>query len=125
MTPFARELLKRQLSPLRHAKDIFGTLSHYADFFRNLPSELSEIIYKTKEGKLKIIMEHQGLEPMIRKLDTVSKRISVSIILAALIIGASIISLWEHSRWVGSVIFVLAGIVGFWTMIKLIRKGGL
>ena len=70
-------------------------------------------------------MEHQGLEPMIRKLDTVSKRISISIILAALIIGASIISLWEHLRWVGSVIFVLAGIVGFWTMIKLLKKGGL
>jgi ubiquinone biosynthesis protein len=125
MAPFARELLKRQFDPLRHAQSIFGTLSQYAEFFRNLPSALSEIVYKTKEGKLKIIMEHQGLEPMIKKLDLVSKRISISIILAALIIGASIVSLWEHSRWIGSVIFVLAGIVGFWTMIKLLRKGGL
>ena len=61
---------------------------------------------------------------MIRKVDIMSKRIAVAIILAALIIGASIISLWEHSRWVGSVIFVIAGLLGFWTLIKMLRKGG-
>lgn len=122
MTPFARELFKRQLDPGRFAKNIFRTLSGYSKLFRELPSELSEIVYKTKEGKLKIIMEHQGLEPLIRKIDLVSKRISVSIILSALIIGASIISMWEHTRWVGSFVFIIAGLVGFWTLIRLLRR---
>jgi ubiquinone biosynthesis protein len=123
MTPFARELFQKQIDPSRFAKNTMRTINRYAAFFRDLPGELSEIVYKTKEGKLKIIMEHQGLEPLMRKLDIISKRISVAIILAALIVGASIISMWEHTRWVGSVVFIVAGIVGFWTMIRLLRRG--
>jgi ubiquinone biosynthesis protein len=123
MTPFARELVQRQVDPGRFAKNTMRAFNRYAAFFRDLPGELSEIVYKTKEGKLKIIMEHQGLEPLMRKMDIISKRISVAIILAALIVGASIISMWEHTRWVGSIVFVIAGIVGFWTMIRLLRRG--
>ncbi len=74
---------------------------------------------------MKVQLDHQGLEPVMQKLDQVSKRISIAIILAALIIGASIISSWEHLKWVGSGIFLLAGVFGFWMLGKLLKKGKL
>jgi len=123
MQPFATSLLKKQFNPARYAREISDTFHNITQLFKELPGDISEILYKTREGKMKIQFEHQGLEPMIQKLDQVSKRISIAIILAALIIGASIISSWEHLKWVGSAIFLGAGLFGFWMLGKLLGKG--
>ena len=37
--------------------------------------------------------------------------------------GGSIISQWEEIRWIGTSIFILAGIFGFWLLFKLLRRG--
>ncbi len=123
MQPFATTLLKKQFSPLRFAKDFYRTVGSFFQLLHDLPGDISEIMYKTKQGQLKIQLDHKGLEPMIMKIDQVSKRISIAIILAALIIGAAIISVWEHTRWVGSAIFLGAGFFAFWMLAKLIKKG--
>ena len=125
MQPYATQLLKKQFSPARYAREFTHTFRSINQLLHDLPADISEILYKTKEGKMKVQLEHQGLEPVIQKLDQVSKRISVAIILAALIIGASVISSWEHLRWVGSGIFILAGIFGFWMIGKLLKRGKL
>ena len=123
MQPFATQLLKKQFSPARYAREFGHTFRSISQLLQDLPGDISEILYKTKEGKIKVQLDHQGLEPVIQKLDQVSKRISIAIILAALIIGASVISSWEHLKWVGSIIFLFAGFFGFWMLIKLLRKG--
>jgi len=119
MEPFAKELLKRQFSPAKFGKQIFSTVGDYFDLIRDLPKEISEIIYKTKEGKLKMQIEFQGLDMLLKKMDHISKRISISIVLSALIVGAAIVSQWEHMKWVGTVIFLLSGVFGFWLLVKL------
>jgi len=123
MQPFAKNLLKRQFNPARYAREFFRTFGNIGQLLHDLPLDISEILYKTKEGKMKIQLDHQGLDPVIKKLDQVSIRISIAIILAALIIGSSVISAWEHTKWVGSAIFIGGGIFGFWMLIKLLRKG--
>jgi ubiquinone biosynthesis protein len=122
MEPFAKDLLKSQFNPARFSKQIFSTVGDYVDLIRDLPKEISEIIYKTKEGKLKMQIEFQGLDMLLQKLDHISKRISISIVLSALIVGAAIVSQWEHMKWVGTVIFLLSGVFGFWLLIKLWRN---
>jgi len=55
-------------------------------------------------------------------MDVLGNRLAVAIVLAALIIGASILSQWEQVRWVGTSVFILAGFFGFLLLIKLFRK---
>ena len=55
-------------------------------------------------------------------MDILGNRLAIAIVLAALIIGASILSQWEQVRWVGTSVFALAGIFGFLLLIKLLRK---
>jgi hypothetical protein len=43
-------------------------------------------------------------------------------VIASLIIGASIISQWPHTRWLGIIVFSLAGIFGFWLLLRLFRR---
>ncbi|MEI6455456.1 MAG: AarF/ABC1/UbiB kinase family protein [bacterium] len=122
MRPYAIELMAKQFSPKQIAREIFDSLMEYYKFLKDFPSDLNEIMAKINEGRFKTQIEIKGFEPLMEHIDSSSNRVSVAIVLAALIIGASIISQWEHTRWVGTIVFVLAGFIGFWLLIKLFRR---
>ena len=123
MQPYAMELFARQFDPKTIAREVFDSLKEYYRLVMELPSELNEIIYKIKEGKFKTQIEIKGFEPLVEEIEQTSNRVSIAIVLAALIIGGSIISQQEDIRWIGATIFILAGIIGFWLLIKLLRRG--
>ncbi len=122
MQPFALALMAKQFDPRRIVLEVFESLKEYYKLVREFPSDINEIIYKIKEGKFKTQIEVKGFEPLMEHIDSSSNRVSIAIVLAALIIGASIISQWEHTRWVGTVVFCMAGIFGFWLVVKLLRR---
>jgi ubiquinone biosynthesis protein len=120
--PYAVDLMKQQYDPKRIASEVFDALKDYYRLLREFPSEINEIIYKIKEGRFKTMIEVKGFEPLVDHIDTASNRVSAAIVVAALIIGASIISQWDQTRMAGIIVFSLAGILGFWLLIKLFRK---
>ena len=122
MQPYAIHLIAQQFDPKRIALEVFDSLKDYYKLIKELPSDLNEIIFKIKEGRFKTQIEVKGLEPMMEHIDSASNRVALAIVLAALIIGASIISQWEQIRWIGGIVFSLAGIVGFWLVVKLLRR---
>jgi ubiquinone biosynthesis protein len=87
-----------------------------------LPSDLNEIIHKVKEGRFKTMIELKGFEPLTEQIDHASNRVSIAIVTASLIIGASIISQWANIRWIGIIIFFLAGMFGFLLLFRLFRR---
>jgi ubiquinone biosynthesis protein len=80
---------------------------------------------------MKLELEHRGLRPMERSLDRVSNRVSFAIVLAAQIIGSSLIVLsdipprWNDIPVIGLAGFLVAGVMGFWLLISIIRHGRL
>ena len=123
MQPYAIELIARQFNPKLIAEEVFDSLKEYYQLVRELPAELNEIIYKIKEGQFKTQIEMKGFEPLVEEIEQTSNRVSIAIVLAALIIGGSIISQQEDIRWIGTSIFILAGVFGFWLLFKLLRRG--
>ncbi|HTX87937.1 MAG TPA: AarF/ABC1/UbiB kinase family protein [Bacteroidales bacterium] len=122
MQPYALDLIRRQFSPKQIAMEVFEALKDYYKLIRELPAEINEILSRIKEGQFKTQIEVKGLEPLNEHIDLASSRIATSIVIASLIVGASIISQWEQLRWVGSVVFMLAGLLGFWLLIRLFRR---
>jgi len=122
MRPYAVELMKQQFNPKRIASEVFDAIKDYYRLLTEFPSEINEIIYKVKEGRFKTMIEVKGFEPLTEHVDMASNRVSAAIVVAALIIGASIISQWDQTRMAGIIVFSLAGILGFWLLIKLFRK---
>jgi len=123
LAPYALDLIARQFDPKTIASEVFDSLTEYYRLLMELPSELNEIIYKIKEGRFKTQIELKGFEPVTEEIEQTSNRISMAIVIAALIIGGSIISQWEEIRWIGTTIFILAGIFGFLLLFKLLRRG--
>ena len=122
MQPYAAELIAQQYNPKQIALEVFESLKEYYKLLKEFPSDLNEIIFKIKEGKFKTQIEIKGFEPLADHIDKSSNRVSIAIVVAALIIGASIISQWEEIRWIGAIVFCLAGLFGFWLLITLFRR---
>ena len=69
-------------------KKIFRDSVKLAERF---PRDFSDIIHKLRGGKLKFNFEHHGLEKLTREIDRAGSRISSGLIVAALIVGSSLV----------------------------------
>ncbi|MFW6134385.1 MAG: ABC1 kinase family protein [Elusimicrobiota bacterium] len=105
-------------------KDIYRLLSE-------LPSNIRQIVNKLKSGQLEIEFKHEGLENLIHTIDRTSNRISFSLIIAALIVGSSLVIQIEKGPTLmgisifGLVGYLFASILGFWLLWSIIRSGRL
>jgi len=87
------------------------------------------ILRQVRQGTLKVEFAHIGLEKLRAALDQVSNRISFAIVLAALIIGSSVIvhsnipPHWNGIPIIGLAGFLVAGVMGFWLLLSIIRHG--
>jgi len=129
--PFVEKLARQKYSPKRIAKEIRKFVKELYAFISSLPRDLSFIFSKIKKGNLRIEFEHRGLENLISQMDKVSNRITFSIIIAALIIGSSIVMqtnkgpLFLGFPVLGIFGFLIAGIMGLWLVIAILRSGRL
>jgi ubiquinone biosynthesis protein len=127
--PFIREIQLRRFNPKIIAGDMLDTGSELFTLLKEIPREVRGILKQAKEGKVKIEFEHKGLEPMLFTHDRTSNRIAFAIVLAALIIGSSLITLsdippkWNDIPIIGLAGFMIAGIMGFWLLVSILRRG--
>jgi ubiquinone biosynthesis protein len=129
LRPFIEKALRQKLSPLRVSRDINRTLSSYLNLARNIPRDLKEIINRINRNKFKIDLEHRGLDKFTADFDRSINRLSTSMILAATIIGSSIIMQTDKGpKVLGFPVFAfmgytVAGLVGLWLVYAIIRSG--
>jgi ubiquinone biosynthesis protein len=127
--PFVRQIQLNRLNPQRIAGDILHSGTELVHLLREIPGEVRGILRQTREGKVKIEFEHRGLDPILFTHDRTSNRIAFAIVLAALIIGSSLIVLsdipprWQEIPIIGLAGFVVAGLMGFWLLISILRRG--
>jgi ubiquinone biosynthesis protein len=127
--PFMKKIKVDRVKPRRLAEEFGETGTEYLTLIRDLPEEARSILSQLRQGKMKLELEHRGLRPLERSLDRVSNRIAFAIVLAAQIIGASLIVLsnipprWHDIPVIGLAGFMVAGIMGFWLLISIISHG--
>ena len=127
--PFMRRIRLERMQPGRIAEELSLTGSAYIQLLRDLPEELRTILYQLRSGRMRLEFEHRGLKALGAALDRVSNRIAFAIVLAALIVGSSLIILsdipphWHSIPIIGLIGFLVAGIMGFWLLLSIIRHG--
>ena len=129
LRPFIVRALRQKYAPLRLSRDISKVLSSYLNLARNIPRDLKEIINRVNRNKFKIDLEHRGLDKFTTEFDRSINRLSTSMILAAVIIGSSIIMQTDKgSKFMNFPIlafigYTTAGIVSLWLIYAIIRSG--
>lgn len=129
--PYVERLKVARFMPTRIIRDMFdvtGDLLHVAG---EIPSGLRDLLRQSKRGRLRIGFEHRGLEDMIHSHERIANRVSFAIVVAALIVGSSLIvhsklpPTWNDIPIIGLVGFLVAGVMGFTLLIAIIRHGRL
>jgi len=120
--PFYVAALRRRASPRALLRRLRRTWRDWDRLFDALPRDLRDVLGRLREGSLRMRLEH-------RHLDAVLNRLTLGILVAALVLGGS--ALWASAAppQLGGVsvlallLYVLAAWLG-WRLLRAIRRSG-
>ena len=128
-TDFVEELIVSKLAP----ENLLASLIHRIWDFRrrsiDLPERLNNLLNKLVQDEFTIKFKHLNLDNLINKINIISNRLSLSLIISALIISSSMILQTDMKPLVlgipllGFVGYSVAGLMGFWLIIAIFRSG--
>ncbi len=129
--PFVQKMALRRYSAKRLKRDAVMAVSEFHDLITKLPEELSEFTNKLNKGKIRVGLNVHGLERLILELDKSSNRLSFALIIAAIIVGSSMIMTINVGLKIygvpalGLLGYLFAGILGAGLAISILRSGKL
>ena len=129
--PMLEEILRDRLSPAGVAARLGEAGRDVADAIQAIPREVRELLRKARGDRLQIQFVHRILDFFVQELDRSSNRLSFAIVIAALIIGSSLIfrsgtgpTLFGYPA-LGLTGFLTAAVLGIWLVIGILRSGRL
>jgi len=132
LQPFAVRLVRDRLSPTVAGRRALRALRQAADFAQAFPRRLDDLWDQLEAGDLTFGIEIRRLSLIIGKVNGMVNRITYSIIIAALIIGTSLILHGGRDAWqlpilgiripVVQIAFLGAVAFAFWYIITVIRS---
>lgn len=128
--PYARKLLARRYRPDVALTGALRSASAYAEVFREYPFQLHDLLEELRDGELEIKFVHTGLENFSHKLDILTNRLVMALVVVSLGVSSSIIAVFvtggPHilgvSVW-GIPGFLAALFFGVWLMWAIFRSG--
>ena len=135
--PFLKEIMRERFSPRLMATETLGALQEAGELARVLPSRIDRLTSQFERGETTLGIEVRHLDEVLRKLDRIANRLAFSVIVAALIVGSSLLILGGGEAAVfhvpllrvglpiAEVAFVFAGLAGAWLLLSVIRSRGL
>ncbi|MCF8084630.1 MAG: ABC transporter [Deltaproteobacteria bacterium] len=124
---YVRRLAFKRLEPRALWLRFRNTLSYLFFLQRDIPERLSQIVNKMESGELSIRFVHENLKGLRMTIENASSRMAFSIIIAALIIGSSMIittgigPLLFGFPALGVVGYIISGLLGLWLIFNIIR----
>jgi len=117
--PYFIRSIAHKYDPVKIFKKFFNTMYEFGSYMEDFPGDVKSAMRRINTGEIKVDLRHQGIDPLVHTIHRVTKQVVAAVVMAALIVCASITlvndtgPLWgSTSSW--SVIgFILAGILGF------------
>lgn len=126
--PFARRLVVQEFKPRQIAAETYQAATAYRKLIQEFPEDASEIMKLVRDGRLGVRLNVQGLERLRQTLERVSFRFVHSAVLAALIVGSSIMlgtsvpPLWRGVSLFGVIGIAMAAIMGLASFAALLYR---
>ncbi|HAJ78354.1 MAG TPA: hypothetical protein DCO75_01160 [Fibrobacteres bacterium] len=126
--PYARRLMHDNPRLKYLPFDVYFTLMDMASLLKELPFEVKDLMRMVKAGETRIQFEHRGIDLLASKLDQAVNRMVFAIVLAALVIGSSVVI---HSGMppylygvplIGVSGFIIAGLLALWLLFSMLRN---
>jgi ubiquinone biosynthesis protein len=129
--PHIRRLFSQQYSPRILWGKFQNAVSGIWTLQRSIPASLSNIVQKMEQGKLTIRFEHKNLTEFKNSLESSFNRLTLGVVLSALIIGSSMIITTGVSPFIfgypalGIIGYIVSGVIALWLIVTIIRRRNL
>ncbi len=129
--PYHRRVLRERYSPKAIASGLRRLSGDYLSLARTLPGQVRRLASSLARGAFRMDLKHEHLDDLIREMDRSANRLSFSLIIGATIIGSSLIMVTDRGYKLfgypvlGVVGYLLAGVLGIWLVIAILRSGRL
>lgn len=109
--PYLENLVSKRWGPSALQGRLKKSVLQYLELIEDLPGELRPIFSQLRKNKLAVNIEHRGLDRLTRTIEHASRNISFAVIIAAIVVGSSILVL--AARNVGMGALSTFGVAGF------------
>jgi ubiquinone biosynthesis protein len=89
--PLLRRALRARYHPKALAKRSWRSLNRLVDLFTRVPDDLARLLRSVRHGGVQVHIEIEGLQRVGDQLDRAASRLTLGLMVAALIIGSSIV----------------------------------
>ena len=133
LQPRLKQALSDRLSPKRlaHGSALMGW--HLVNIIRQAPGQLRDLLRRLSTGSWQLDVRHHNIDRLISELDRSSNRLAFSIVIAAIIVGSSVIISADSEltlfsikiQHFGMVGYLFAGVLGLALAWAIFRSGRL
>ncbi len=122
--PIIKQVIRNKLTPLNFVDYVKKNIIEMEHVIKSVPLTITKTLYKLEEGEIRIKIEHEGLERITNKL-------SVALILSALLIGSSMIMTTDNGilmikfPYLGVLGFLISAILAIFLVISIFRDRGI
>ncbi len=128
---YAEPVLRQQQSERWGMHNMLRSVEEFAKTsfigLRDLPSDMTRLMRRLEHDNLTVNFQHKGLERLEETVGTAANRITLGVIVGALIVGSSLIvkagvgpQLFGYPA-LGIVGYVISGLFGFYIVIDIVR----
>lgn len=126
--PLITDVFRRQLFGANPLQSFLRTALDLKSLSLQSPRQIELLLDRVTSETLQWNLSLQGLDGLRRTLDDSANRLSFSILVGSLIMGAAIISTKAQTTelsWLSSVLFAVASFLGLWLIFSILRSGRL
>ncbi len=91
MQPHVEAIIAERYDPKAIAAEVQRQSLALVRLARGLPQDVHDLVSMARRGKLKVQLEHEELSKIARVTDRAGSRIAIGIVIAALILGSSVV----------------------------------
>jgi ubiquinone biosynthesis protein len=128
MLPHVRRLAAQRFQPRRIVDRLKVLLLKLATSPGQFPKRIGDIVAKMERGDLRLRFEHHHLDDLTSTLDKIFSRLTLGVILGAMIIGSSLIvttglpPLLGGYSLLGLAGYCISAVVGLWLVYDILRN---
>lgn len=129
--PYAERLARERYSPQKIARSFSVTAWQLLGLLQHAPRDLKRLLARTLAGRLQMVFRHEGLDDFTLQLGRSGNRLAASIIIGSLLLSASLILAMKvppklfDVPILGLAGYLVAGMLGIWLVIAILRSGRL
>jgi ubiquinone biosynthesis protein len=110
--PHVERLLKRRYGVSALRRRMRRAMMEYAELAETMPRQLQSVVYALRRNRMTVNLEHRGLDRLTHTIEHASRNIASALILAALLVGSSILILADSAAG-GRTVLTYLGAGGF------------